>query len=886
MYIGVLNHPDSGLDITCSYRHRGADTPLEPDVFENLPSAGRDDTSESGKANRMLAGGYLPDGGKLGWHWQSLMDVGVDLVFAFSASCYLGAVCLTLAEGALVQSVEILTDTEEGLRICGRHDARSGASCGGSIQINAGVTANRFIIRLRPLLTDVILTRMALIGAVLAEEPLIYPTPEQQKFSGGALDLQRLAMLVKQDDNAATDFAATHLQELLVEQMGMRLPVGSLNEPLPGNQATLALGLDQAAPPASYVVDVTEKGVLLQGADRLSLLYACETFVQMARNGAIPLGRVFDQPYKPLRGFHIGLPPRESFGFFRSLLRYVLLPLRYNTLFIEFAGGMRFQRHPEISDAWQQANQAAKKGEIPPFPHGEMVAGGELLEQEEVRELVDYAKSFGFAVIPEVQSLSHVQYITYAHPEIAEIAESEHREKREDTRAADQPPSAFYAHSYCPSHEQSYMIICDIIDEIVDVVRPEQYVHMGHDEIYQMAICPRCAGQDPADLYVRHVKRLYEYLRQKGLGMMIWSDMLHATERYLTHPAVTRLPRDIVMLDFIWYFHTDLDMEDHLLPHGYEVVMGNLYSSHYPRYVARAAKPNMTGGEVSTWCRLDEYNLAKKGKIFDLMYCAEMLWSARYREEARLVYTEIIQSRLPALRDALRGFAGLKKADKTFWPMTIPQAARSGLPGALRLWLEDAAEPPRSGIGEALYPIDAFALDSARRLSDEPLNIPVNNCYDRLVFLHATADNAARVAWASLNQVGVYVVRYADGSTLDIPVEYAGNIWYWNKRYAAPMLHPYYRHQGYMATYMADPVVQGKTETGADLLLLGYEWVNPYPDRQLAGISCRGFQSAGADILLMGVSGVQINLPGRAGIERTEPAKKFGGSENDAISPY
>ena len=119
-----------------------------------------------------------------------------------------------------------------------------------------------------------------------------------------------------------------------------------------------------------------------------------------------------------------------------------------------------------------------------------MVAGGELLEKDEVKDLAEYARSFGFEIVPEVQSFGHVQYITYAHPEIAETAESVH-DKKMDTRLADQPPSTFYHHSYCPLHEKSYEIIYDIIDEVIEAARPERYVHMGHDEIYQIGICPR-----------------------------------------------------------------------------------------------------------------------------------------------------------------------------------------------------------------------------------------------------------------------------------------------------------------------------------------------------------------------------------------------------------
>ena len=64
---------------------------------------------------------------------------------------------------------------------------------------------------------------------------------------------------------------------------------------------------------------------------------------------------------------------------------------------------------------------------------------------------------------------------------------------------ADKKPDEFYPHCYCALHDKSYEIIFDLIDEIVDVVKPARYVHMGHDEVYQIGVCERCRNRAPAD---------------------------------------------------------------------------------------------------------------------------------------------------------------------------------------------------------------------------------------------------------------------------------------------------------------------------------------------------------------------------------------------------
>jgi len=151
--------------------------------------------------------------------------------------------------------------------------------------------------------------------------------------------------------------------------------------------------------------------------------------------------------------------------------------MRLNTLFLELAGAMRFDRRPEIADAWERHNRLAREGKAPPVPHGG-VGGGGCLTKAEVKGLVDYARAYGIEVIPEIQSLSHVEYLTMTYPEIAEA-----------------PAEEGYPDSYCPLHPDSRRIVCDMVDEVVELLGPLRYLHMGHDEVYTMAECPRCKGR-------------------------------------------------------------------------------------------------------------------------------------------------------------------------------------------------------------------------------------------------------------------------------------------------------------------------------------------------------------------------------------------------------
>ncbi|MBR6789618.1 MAG: family 20 glycosylhydrolase, partial [Oscillospiraceae bacterium] len=520
------------------------------------------------------------DKGSFGWNWNTLMDTGVDIVCTFDEISYISEVSLTLGETSGVKMAEVFCD---GI-CCGRYSAETGKIVSGSMDIPVGISVSEVMLRLHADLKDIVIEDLCIYG-VQGEEPILFPTPDKAVYSGEAVTLADLGAVTGEGEDAA--FAAAHLRSRIAEHYDL---------PFDG---PVSVRVEYAAgiPAEGFSLTVSESGILVKASGRRGMLYGCEALFQLFEEDSVPVCEITDAPYKELRGFHVGLPPRCELDFAKRFFKYVLLPMRYNTIFLEFAGGMRFDSHPEISEAWEKANAAAKRGELPPFPHGDMVSGGGLLEQDEVRDLVDYARTLGFEVIPEVQSFGHVQYITYAHPDIAEVTEEE-KDVILDTRAADQPPSTFYKHSYCPMNEKSYEIIFDLIDEIVEVVRPERYVHMGHDEIYQIGLCPRCKNIPHDELYARHVIRMYDYLKARGYKMAIWSDMLQPTEkRYQTCTAIDRLPKDILMLDFIWYFHFDMDLENNILPAGFPVAIGNLYSSHFPRAEKRLA--NVIGGEVS-----------------------------------------------------------------------------------------------------------------------------------------------------------------------------------------------------------------------------------------------------------------------------------------------
>jgi len=782
MYIGLLSHG------ALSFTHADSSVPFPPSSTEN---------------------------GIYQWSWDTLFDSVLDVSTRLDQSAFVGTVVLDLENSHAVKAVEVLADQ----KTVGVYRAESEKSVGGEIVIPAGVTANGITVRLFANMETLTLKSLQILGAHDDGKPLVWPQPKSLSV---CKERTPIGSIEAQSSDPDECYAATFLRERLAERYGISEAEG-------GMRVRLVKDTSCAYDRERYTLHTEGDTVTITAASRLALLYGADTLLQTAsRDGIAPI-EVDDQPSKEFRGLHIGLPSRENFDFVKRLFRYFVVPLRFNLLIVQFTAGMRFDKHPEISEAWLRADKNYKEGIQPRMPHASMIANGEVLEKHEVTDLLDSARELGLEIVPEIQSFGHVQYITYAHPELAERIETPDGDV--DSRADDVKPVGFYPHCYCPSLQASYDLIYDIIDEIVEVAKPPRYVHMGHDEIHHIGRCHRCQAQNPTDLYVKHVTAMYEYLKKKGLNMMIWSDMIHTdpNRKYYVPDARERLPRDILMLDFVWYFRPESDIEEELLPFGYQLAVGNLYSSHFTRYRSRINKDGMIGGQISLWLAAEENESGQKGKWWDMMYLSQMLWNPEtYEEHNRATYSHVIAKHLqPLLRDELRG----THTPNGYTSVTLPAPDQSN-PTFRKL--------------STLCP-EAILWENGR--------INVNATFDRLVFEHATAWNLPIDAWAEPQTIGAYVITYEDGTETRADVKYAKNILCYTRRYGFPMPYKYYRHTGYVGTWFADPVYQGHAEDGSPLCITGFVWDNPNPQKKIASITYCPMENDCCGLILAGIQG-------------------------------
>jgi predicted outer membrane lipoprotein len=578
--------------------------------------------------------------------------------------------------------------------------------------------------------------------------------------------------------------------------------------------------------PEEYALHACEEGILVAGSDDRGAFYGLQTLRQLllpkgepegageGEGAAVPGARVRDRPHVPFRGIRLYLPGRENLPFFRRFVRDFCALFKFNTLILEVNACMRLHKHPELNagsvefardmDATRRSRPTGPRGEGQDSAHHDAADGG-ILEQDEVAELVRYARRHHIEVIPEIPSLTHAYYLLARHRELAEVPEAE------------------WPDTYCPSCPESYALYFDVLDEYIAVMQPRT-VHIGHDE-WRMPVefCPRCRNQDHTELFVQDVHRIHGYLSERGIRVAMWGDHLLESVRNVAYrhretPGGTsyrlpgalspqqvakRIPKDILVLNWFWedspgwlapgpYRGEENDLQ--LQAWGFEQVYGNLTPGieGWPR---RSRREGVLGGAPSSWAATDEFNLGKD-LVVEFLGCANLFWSGRPQTESEL--RETARALMPTVR---RGLSG--RVLPSAWGLPVspvdlsrerPASVWAGMvPGGM---LRDLQEGEVQVAGKT-FQLAAegravvVGVGDAQSVSLPPASEPIALRQDAssLLFLLACAfpgENA--MAYQQIYDMadtaellGWVEVTYEDGYVLTVPLRYGVNVSDWER---------------------------------------------------------------------------------------------------------
>lgn len=666
---------------------------------------------------------------------------------------------------------------------------------------------------------------------------VVIPEPKSMQITRGDFLLTDRAQIVVGDTAADEDLRGVRsFADEVFTRYRIRIPVVTESEAsarnliLVGEQGLnkklkQAVDISNMAVPSNdegYAIRVQPHRIIVAGHDRKGTFYGIQTLKQLIKasyeSTSVQGCTISDFPSLEYRGALL-FTGNEALPFHEKLVDRIFSRFKMNNLMLE-CDFIKWDSAPEIAQ---------------PF----------AVSHEDLRKDIKYAQDHFMEVTPHVGSFA-VRWL---------FGNKQHLDIAEDPM---QP------YTYCPSKQESYDLIFKIYDELIDIFHTPKYVHIGHDEItWDESKFPNdseCKKKSIADHFIDDTTKIYNHIRSKGPGVMMWSDMMLSPG---TSPDACNMPdpkdaehirrtipSDIVVTDWHYDIGKPQDFKSirAFQEAGHKTIAATWYTPDNIRNFSQTAKDDHAAGLLQTvWSgtNSNERNLTEaKSQFTAFVLAAEYAWNSGKTSLEKLPYTAEeaffnAWNQESPKRECLKGFTidlsnlynvPLTNKSAAVWVGKSPEADLSSAPAAsVRLANDLFRLARRDADNSALRLSSAIDTDTTYPAS---VNIAIGQKAESLLFLHTCA-------WADTTDrlVGKYVVHYQNGDTAEIPLIYRSNISAWTDCLPCSSARIAWK------------------DADRQICLREMEWKNPKPDLAIESID---FQSAATNAgpVLFGISGL------------------------------
>gem|GEM_PF-6698796 len=672
-----------------------------------------------------------------------------------------------------------------------------------------------------------------------APPPVILPQPKELELTDAKLRLDNGAQLVVPDKSRVADYCLREWVADVAARFRVTLSLVERGNEDPGLPVIAVRELAEPDPrlgAEGYVLEVTRAGATVQGATARGTFYGLMSLRQLlAREGGSVFlrgGRVRDWPDLDRRGVQLTLKRntgmRDHVAVLKDQIR-MLARLKGNVL---IAGSNRFS-----------------------FPSCPQVGGYDCVwKLAEFDDVVRFARAHHVDVWPQVPGLSHsgwtvARYVEKQAPEFWDWI-------REHRILGDPDNQDWHRDAFNPGSPEAVELILKLGDDVI-AATDAKTVFIGMDEILP-PISEMVPDRDPAVVLAEYINTHHAHLAAKGVRLGMWADHLLEAGKFeassassgsahykdLTHAALERIPKDIILGDWYYSVKPGRPSYAYLKAKGFDAfgmpgsVYGNLYESVF--YSCREARQAGIRGIVSFGWETGLHFNPQTSYVLPMVYSWTVpdnmepdwsigeVWQDFYQAPSATEYGTVVPLDMgdacnESRNDELAG-------DGVGWFDYGRNADLSVLPAGqlayrkLRFRILDEDGNDHRSVVVAVTPA-AGATAPARAAA-----IPVHGSARALLFLH-TADNGPHS-----RRVGCYAVRYADGTTAEVPIVYGQNIGPWlpEKKHTSGFYGLFYKH-GYLSESRV--AWSGGTRGGERAVLQAYEWPNPYPDKEIDSVT-------------------------------------------------
>ena len=325
------------------------------------------------------------------------------------------------------------------------------------------------------------------------------------------------------------------------------------------NGATIKLLLndsdDSQLGKEGYTLSVTHTGIKIKANKPAGLFYGVQTLLQLLPsqieskvlvkniNWVVPIIEIQDFPKLGWRGLMFDVA--RHFFTKDEVKQYIdaMSKYKYNVLHLHLTDdeGWRIEikGYPKLTEigAWNVKREGEFGDFIPPLANEPRNYGG-FYTQEDIKELVRYAKDRFIEIMPEVDVPGHSLAAIASYPELSCTPDAVNYKVRSGEKIMDwsggAPPKALLDNTLCPANELAYSFMDSVISQLATLF-PFEYIHLGGDEapinFWQKneqikALMAREGIKNSTEVQGYFTRRVEKIVESKGKKMMAWDEVL------------------------------------------------------------------------------------------------------------------------------------------------------------------------------------------------------------------------------------------------------------------------------------------------------------------------------------------------------------------------
>ncbi|MDI4635408.1 family 20 glycosylhydrolase [Pelomonas sp. V22] len=388
-------------------------------------------------------------------------------------------------------------------------------------------------------------------AAVMAAElPALIPAPVAVEQRAGEFKLDAGTRIAVQSPELNAEAEA--LAQRLRRATGFKLPIDH-GKATHGAGQRIVLGIEAGLPAEGYRLSVDRRRVQLVGVSPAGVFRGTQTLLQLlpkevesatpsrSPRWSLPAVQIQDQPRFGWRGLMLDVSRHffsvaEVKDFIDQMAKYKFNLLHWH-LSDDQGWRIEIKSRPRLTEvgAWR-VGKVGRFGSFAPPAADEPRDYGGFYTQEQVREIVAYARARHIAVMPEIDMPGHSLAALAAYPELACEPGSFAVNAGEQllTWPAGGPLSSVVDNTLCPAKEQVYEFARQVFSELAQLF-PFEYVHMGGDETARnfwakseaiKALMEREKLPNFNAVQAYFVTRLQKIIAAEGKKMMGWDEIL------------------------------------------------------------------------------------------------------------------------------------------------------------------------------------------------------------------------------------------------------------------------------------------------------------------------------------------------------------------------